>query len=496
MISKIRQSILDFMNSDKTNPIICGLAIGLYPLLYYYDQNFTLINSWNQLAMFILVFILIPIGLCYIAQKIVKLLPDINILKFGLSILSFVYFLCLVSICVFELRLKMLALAGLIGVVLGFLFYKRLNKFVVFQLLLALVALPKTAVTVSTLLNSDMSWMEQPDAIVEAVFKKTPNIYVIQPDGYANFSELKGGNYSFDNSDFESFLEEKGFTFYPNFRSNYFSTLGSNSSMFSMKHHYYNDPKSGANEVYNARNVIVGENPVVKTFKNNGYTTNLLLEKPYLLVNKPKLGYDFCNIDETEISFLARGFEDTKDVFEALRLRLQSNSKTPEFYFIEKIIPGHINTIKKYSLGKEKERENYLEKVKKANTWLEKVVHVIDQEDPNALIVIVADHGGFVGMDYTLQCRTKQTDPELIKSIFTSMLAIKWPEGKAPDFDNQLKTNVNLFRVLITYLSENETLLNHLQPDRSYAMIQKDAPFGVYEYIDEDYETVFKLIQE
>ena len=48
-----------------------------------------------------------------------------------------------------------------------------------------------------------------------------------------------------------------------------------------MKHHCYNYPINRVSELYNARNVIVGENPVLKVLKNNNYKTHLLLYKSY-----------------------------------------------------------------------------------------------------------------------------------------------------------------------------------------------------------------------
>ena len=135
-------------------------------------------------------------------------------------------------------------------------------------------------------------------------------------------------------------------------------------------------------------------------------------------------------------------------------------------------------------------RIEYLKQLQLANDWLTDLIARIEKHDKNSLIVIVADHGGFVGLDYTLQCKEKQTDRDLVYTIFTSALAIKWPE-QAPSFDNQLKSNVNLFRILFSYLSEDEQYLNHLQEDKSYSVIEKGAPFGVYELINEKGEVVF-----
>ena len=89
--------------------------------------------------------------------------------------------------------------------------------------------------------------------------------------------------------------------------------------MFAMKHHYYNNPKPGTNELYNSRDIIVGDNPVVSIFNNNNYKTSLILEKSYLLVNRPKIRYDFCNISYSEIGYLDRGFEVNRNVIEDLQ---------------------------------------------------------------------------------------------------------------------------------------------------------------------------------
>ena len=128
MISKIRSSILKFVQSSTPNPVLCGIAIGLYPLLYYYDQNFTLVNSWSQLGMFLLTFILIPIVICFLIKKTVKLLPELKILKFTLSVFSFVYFSVLLIICTLGIKLKIIALVMSIAALFGILLYKHFNN--------------------------------------------------------------------------------------------------------------------------------------------------------------------------------------------------------------------------------------------------------------------------------------------------------------------------------------------------------------------------------
>jgi hypothetical protein len=368
---------------------------------------------------------------------------------------------------------------------------KFFKKIVAFQLILALIGLFTFIPVLLKQLNYSKEWMEQPDAIETAIFKKKPNIYYIQPDGYVNFSELKQGNYKIDNSNFEGFLAENNFKSYPDFRSNYAATLPTNSAVFMMKHHYYNNG-SDFTETIDARKVIVSDNSVLRILKNNGYRTFFLTEQPYFLTNKPKLGYDFCNFSPSEINFLTTGIGEPRDVIAPFKKYLETYPIGPNFFFIEIFNPGHITNTEADSKGVAGEREHYAESLQESNRKLTALTQTILANDPEALIVIMADHGGFVGMTNTSESYTKNTQPDFVNSIFSTILSIHWPRGEAPEFDRSLKTSVNLFRVLTAYLSEEPSYLANLQPDKSYIVINFGAPQGVYEYLDEDGKVVFK----
>ena len=132
----------------------------------------------------------------------------------------------------------------------------------------------------------------------------------------------------------------------------------------------------------------------------------------------------------------------------------------------------------------------YLKRLQEANSWLTELISNIEAKDKNALIIISADHGGFVGFDTTNESTVKQETEVLVKTIFTSTLAIKW-NGVAPKFDTEFKTPVNFFRILFAHLSDTNSYLEQLQDDKSYIIISKGAPFGVYEYLDENGNAVF-----
>ena len=230
---------------------------------------------------------------------------------------------------------------------------KYLNKVVVIQFILAIISLLSFAQNNYAISNK---WKNLPDDILNINFKKKPNIYFIQPDGYVNFSELKGENYNTDFTDFENYLADNGFTYYYDFRSNYYSTLSSNSATFNMKHHYYND-KPQLSEVLNARNNIVSENAVLSIFKQNGYSTHFISELPYLLLNKTKLGFDTSNFIDDEISYISKGLGKPVDILNPLKKEFFNKSDLSKFFFIEFFNPGHITANKRYSKGKELEKK-------------------------------------------------------------------------------------------------------------------------------------------
>jgi hypothetical protein len=488
----VRERIINFINNKKQYPILAAIASGLYPLLYYYNANFTQVDSWGQLTFFIALFILLPIAVFitfyFLTNKIKKLFKYQTRI---LTVLNLSWFGFLILLSTLGLSLKLVLSAFLIAVVFGFIFHKQLKKIIVFQFLLAFIVFLLLIPNIIRHITYSKEWMQQPDDILSVKFKQTPNIYLIQVDGYANFTELDKGYYNFDNSNFNEYLKDSGFKLYEDYRSNYFSTLSSNSSLFTMKHHYYSNPKKAFSELLNARNVIVTDNPVLQILKHNNYKTHLLMEKAYLLINRPEIGYDYCNVDYSEVSYLDRGFWVVKALENDLETVLPKDQTSNNFYFIQKLLPSHVsNTLNSTA---KIEREHYLKKLEEANIWVKNLVAKIEEKDKKALIIISADHGGFVGFNSTLETEIKQTDRDLIYSIFTSTLAIKW-NNNSPEFDSKFKTPVNFFRILFSYLSENVIYLNELQEDKSYIIIGKDAPFGVYEYIDENGNVVFNRI--
>ena len=480
-----------FLANDTVSPVLAALAAGLYPILFYYTNNYTLINSWSHFAYFLTIFLAVPVVFFSFTAWLSKMKIFSKWQKYILPFLNVFVFLFLLKVCLYAGIQKKISLGILlVSLLIVWFLYRHFKKWVIIQLLLAVMGVFTLTPVIISQLSYSHEWMQQPDDIEHAVFKKKPNIYLIQPDGYVNFSELNRGYYDIDNSEFESFLEDNNFKAYRDFRNNYASTLSSNSATFMMKHHHYNKG-SNFSEGINARKVIISDNSVLKVLRKNNYKTHFISEKPYLLVNRPKMGYDMCNFSYDEIPYLGTGVSERRDIFVPLKEAIAETSESSKFYFIEFFNPGHISNRKSVTLGKEKEKEAWVASLNRANDTLKKLVTLIRDEDPNALIMIMADHGGYVGMDYAQETETKTQDRDLIYSIFSSLLAIHWPDGMAPAIDENMDTAVNVFRVLISYLSENDIYLKHLQDNSSYMIINDGAPKGVYKYIDDQGNITF-----
>jgi len=390
-----------------------------------------------------------------------------------------------------HLNKKLLVFAFGLALILGFSLSKYIMKVVRFQLLLAIIGFIFLVPILNDYFNLSEDWKSHNDAIEDAKFTSKPNIYFIQPDGYIGTSEIKKGHYKVDNYKFDSTLVNKGFKVYPKFRSNYFSTLSSNSAIFSMKHHFYNSIADTDSEMLKARKNIVGRNTVLSVLHQNNYKTHAILESPYLMVSRPKLYFNTCNIDYNDVSYFSNGFEFKKNVLADLEAQILDNKEEHHFYFIEKMLPGHIANLKSNTKGKEKERLQYLDKLDSANTWLNDIIALIEANDNNALIIIAADHGGFVGFEYSSETHTKSDKLSDLNSVFSTLLAIKWT-GDSAAYDNALKSSVNLFRVIFSFLSEDITLLDDLEENSSYLTIDNGAPVGIYKVLNNNGEACFE----
>jgi len=472
-------------NSSVKKRIWVGLAAGLYPFLHYYSNNFNIADSWVQFGFLFALCIALPIGIALILPSIFNFGPLKKLKKYSLTTFNFIFFVCLLSLLIFHFK-NTLFVGLLLGVGLLSLFlYRYLSKIIILQFLLAAMSLFTLVPRLFFLFNYDDSWKEISENVDLVKFEETPNIYMIQPDGYANFSELRKPPYSHEDMRFENYLTDHGFVNYPNFRSNYFNTLTSNTSAFAMKHHYYGNVNRTNEKTQDAMEDIVGDNNTLRILKNNDYTTHLFTDNSFFLLNRKLKAYDFCNIPNSKLPFYKLGGLKGVDIISDLATALETQPEGPNFYFIERTVPGHIKNSKVGSGGIEKERVKYLESVERADDWLIQLLDLIQKKEPNALIIIMADHGGSVGLEYSSVLKERQLNALETSSVFSVLLSIKWSNGEVPE-GIPFKSNVNLFRNLFVHLSKDSLLMKSYQADKTFIYNLEHGPMEVYECIDEN----------
>ncbi len=467
---------------ENFNPLLTGLICGFYPLVFYFSNNFSAINSWEHLGFFLLFFMGIPLLVFAVASLGFKYFNLLS--KYKLHIL-FVLIIMTVATLMSQamyLTIKKKMLLGLliVSILAAWKLHAHFKKLLVIILLMSI--LPTVNCIIKIVEHErKMEWAQLPDSMEKTKFKKTPNIYMIQPDGYVGQDMMESDLYHYNNP-FYGWLENHDFKVYENFRSNYPASLTSNSSMFSMKQHRFGKVLFPSIDMPNARDLIAGNNAAIETLRNNGYTSFFIVQDEYFQQNRPEPGYDYYNLDPDEIPYFSNDNNVKKVVFDDLKAAMDTSKvKGPRFYFVEKLLPHHIH----FAASKSAERDIYIEKIKEVNGWLENTVAYISKNDPNAIVIILADHGGWVGLgSYPEMFSTN--DPQQIHSIYSTLAAIKWNGNLMEGMDTELKSNVNIFRVLFSVLSENPEYLKYLEDNSSYNLQNGTFSKAVRPVIDDN----------
>ena len=460
------KGVIAFLSRHSKHPLILGLVCGGYPLLFYYSNNFSSINSWEHLRYFTLVFLGIPILVFTAAHFFFKWFPRFakyeEKVRFILIIMTTA---CLMSQAIhLKMMKKALAVLLLIAVLLALKYAKTYKKILVLIAIMAMIPFFKNMVNVYEH-SGRIAWMEFPKDIEGLQLKHKPNIYIVQPDGYVSQQVMRGTHYKYESAIYE-WLTDRDFKIYDDFRSNYPASLTSNASMFAMKQHYFGNSLFPTLESSKTRDVICGANPVVQTLKANGYYTFFLGEAEYFMQNRAVKAYDHYHIPFDTIPYFSNDERIKNDVAIDFKKALDKEVPDPKFFFVERVLPHHVHFLN-VDDRLTADREEYIENVEKSNLWIKNTVTQIEEKDPNALIVVLADHGGWAGNDGFNEMYSTQ-DEIKIHSIYSTLAAIKWNGLPAEEYDQTLHSNVNVFRVLLAALSENKNLLDNMEDDSSY----------------------------
>ncbi|HSE59009.1 MAG TPA: YidC/Oxa1 family membrane protein insertase [Nitrospiraceae bacterium] len=499
------------------SPYLFALLAGLWPIVFYVSNNWFMIETSKIPLIVVAVSALCGLSLSLWYLMVARIFCSGDHRERSHAALRSLVFVSVVAMA-YLLRRTLMPMAGnnaavfLVGVVflalaVGWLAPRvRLARL---NLMLAAMVLAHVAMGVNSVIASKSGAMvlfdledsvERQAVYAKVRFARTPNVYYIVPDAYPNAEGLKTV-FGLDPGEFYERLKAQGFAIYPFALSNYMSTLASMSSILGMDHHYYRGG-IGNFEFLNARQFIVSEqNPVVKIFRNNGYQVHYVHETDYLFWNGclvdscvpiggwgefrdillapslnvlPVLGGEAPSAGTGRIGESLDDLKQTRPAFlDRVRAHIEAMSReeTPHFTYIHGSRPGHSVPGEQTAEQLAGFRDEFPERIRLANDEIMNFVEQILTHDPNSVIIVNADHGGwgYGNFNYTKEDILDDVpDGLLALDHLGALLAIRWPDNGSPQHAIDIRTNVNVFPHLFAYLSDSRDILKFNARDDGY----------------------------
>lgn len=116
------------------------------------------------------------------------------------------------------------------------------------------------------------------------------------------------------------------------------------------------------------------------------------------------------------------------------------------------------------------ETELWIQRYLAALKQLEADLVTLQKHDPQAIVILIGDHGpALTGDCYVLQnWALEDITPDLIWDRIGTLVAIHWPDSaRAAKYDQNLQLNQDIFAIVLAYLADDPTPLK-LLPDRTF----------------------------
>jgi len=483
------------------------MLAGLYPVIFFLGNNWYIYSASQEIVLVIFAPVLCSILLVSVSELILRIVKIFHGL-FRRSQISdiaqsrlndFVVSALSIAVCAFLIRnavvglklpaailVSLVALTMLIGGGVAALAGAR-RLISVFGFLVIVGTLNLFYNVYFTEESGVLDWASRNKAVNDQTkFSKFPNVYLILAESYPNREALEM-IYKVDNSSFYTRMADLGFRLQHRYYSNYNHTLASLPSMFVMQHHYY-EINIGNFDSIGGRSILEGKsyNPVLDIFQRNGYKIQYIHSTDSLISKGATVDYSFpeapmylalevflTHQDTTKMSLLdSRG----EEFMEVLDRRLLNTAKGEDRYFtfVYTTQPGHspsrLTSTNRGEINRvlEEFRKNHGSTIEAANRQLLEIVQLIIANDPDPLIVVAGDHGPW---GYRLKQDGEGrviSDGLFALDRFGVLMAYHFPKDYDRRFDISIRTHVNLFRYIFSYLADDYGILAKKQPDNSY----------------------------
>ena len=296
--------------------------------------------------------------------------------------------------------------------------------------------------------------MKQLDSVRKKDFKGKPDVYFIVADAYANAESLKK-YWNYNNSMFINYLKEKGFFYVGYSKSNYNNTASSIASILNME---FLPKQLDVNstmrriEIQNQLIKKIKKSIVFQEFYRQGYDIynlsifNILNVKPYyfdrflypsfynyiLAKTLPmKIFYRYADMDRLSVLNELERISDIKNI-------------RPKIIYCHLLLPHHpyvydSTGVRTLSANPSfKQDMQYLEQLIYTNKLLKRSVDVIQMNDPNAIIILMSDHG----------YRQLAKEPDRTMESFDNFTSIYFPDRDYKELYNTMSA-INIFNATI-----------------------------------------------
>lgn len=296
------------------------------------------------------------------------------------------------------------------------------------------------------------------------------NIYIMSYESYPNMETLE--HYGYDNTEQIKFLENNDYTILHGIYSHGAGSIDTISRMFDI-----NGKISKHGRYYLSGNAFG-----LDIFKANGYKTIGLYTSPYFFSSFPmtwdehypkgdvsKLGGKIIVKAIYEGQFRFDIFEDDYDYTKYLKLKkhyLSSNPQKPTLFFTHNLLPGHSNNTGKCLPD---EKQIYFEGLDKANIEMKNDITTLKKNDPNAIIVLLGDHGPALTKNCTdlVNFEMSSIDKYDVQDRYGAFLAIHGLKDIAYHGDD-VQIIQDIFPSILASITNNKQLFRELKTKRKF----------------------------
>lgn len=474
--------------------------ISTWPFLSFLEQNKLRVTSLKTVGIYILLFSLSSFTILYILKWTLKLPTHRSSLVVTSSILVFFSFSVIADNLLPYIGLThggclTWLILSLLIITVTFKLSKHI-EFTKFFFIFSLVLLVVPTLNLMFFYFSNNTEIRTPlkKEFQDIKLTHKPNVYFIMVDMYARHDMLQDVC-KYDNKPFLSILSNLGFFIAKDNYSNYHFTAASLSSTFKMNYHVPNAGLIDSRTEFTP--YLVDNHPVVDVFRRNGYK---YVYMPCGVLNEHSCSgnEDICIRSGHNFDFIynllnwtpLRIFRDkllSYATFEHLKSIIPLFPNEPKFVFAHFLqVHDYCPNIqcKKSSQVNYGTPENYARSIAAFNQELINFLKELSEKDPQAIIIVQADHGSLVELNLAEAFWKKDiTDAQDFRDAFGILSALRIPKNHDYHMEPKVHSGlspVNTFRMLFLYLSEGNA--PPLLDDESYLLLSQDKEHITYIY--------------